>query len=169
MGRGRLGLGCTGQLVGGHDESEPLGAPPQAHVERDYPRVEQSREREILGVVRFRPAQFCGYTHRGHGQVGGSTLADLELSCEEALERTICKVAGDFAAERHLVEYGRHLTPEKAGSNQFLIATEQTTRMLALSVQGELDYQRCIDNEHVISVLRASDGQPLLHPASARP
>ncbi len=57
----------------------------------------------------------------------------------------------------------------RAGATKLLITTDQEPGLLAAPVQGELDYQRCIDDKHVVSALRASDGRRLLHRASARP
>jgi hypothetical protein len=70
--------------------------------------------------------------------------------------------AGDFASEGHLVDGRWHLTPEQAGRHQLLLATEREPGLLAECVQGELDDQRGIDDEHVVSALRASDGRRLL-------
>jgi hypothetical protein len=52
----RFRSGCPRQLVRRYDKTEPLSATAQAEIKRDYTRVEQSRQREILSVVGFRPS-----------------------------------------------------------------------------------------------------------------
>jgi hypothetical protein len=66
------------------------------------------------------------------------------------------------------VARAREISSRKAFS-VLLLATEREPGLLAESVQGELDDQRGIDDKHVVSALRASDGRRLLHRASARP
>lgn len=56
----------------------------------------------------------------------------------------------------------------RQGCHQLPIA-EQASGLLSQPVQRKLNYQGCIDDEHVFSASRVSDGQRLLRRASAPP
>jgi hypothetical protein len=95
LGRCRLRLGCTRQLLRGHDKTESLSAATQAQIERDDTRVEQSREREILGVVSFRPSSVrCaratdGGYDIGHRLAGEGCTPPLWQRCDLGLAVTL--------------------------------------------------------------------------------
>lgn len=73
-------------------------------------------------------------------------LLDRQPAGGEALKRLIAKPVGYLVPEDELVEHRWHLAPQERRCDEFL-ATEGGFRLLADSVQRQLDRQASVANE----------------------
>src|ERR1035438_2925420 len=149
------------------DEAEPVRSAAKPRIQRDEPTTQQPRKRQVFGVVGLRPAELAREPPGRHREPVQSPLDNPELAVEEAAQRLFAQRPGDLAAERQLMEHGRHLAPQERRSDQ-LVLTQRVPELLADAVKAQLDDEARVADQHPVSATRASAARQRLRSASAR-
>jgi hypothetical protein len=120
----------------------------ESHVERDESASQDLRERDVLGVVGFGPAELVGELPRGHRQSFRSALVDVDVAGQEALQRAVGERPRYFFSEGELVQCGWHLAPQQGWSEELFLA-QCVGRAGADPVERELDDDARVEDQHV--------------------
>ena len=104
------------QLARADDLREPRRATAEASVKRDEAASEHPRERDVLGIVRLRPAQLA--RERGRFFVETPWGASLDLRSQQPIQRDLRLVDAEAPAPYQLTERRCRLGPEKCGRDR---------------------------------------------------